>query len=160
MKILSESFWKYFADLYSGRVNRRTYIVGLLLSSLIFIIISMLSPIVMSSLPVNYYLAKTYVAGTLFFVLAWVVYIYSLHIRRLHDRGHSGWWVLLLPIDIWLNLLVKGDARANMYGEPPPKEIVFLNWNKVKEGVGFIVVAWIIFVNAYALIGLILGWLF
>jgi len=45
-------------------------------------------------------------------------------IRRMHDIGKSGWWVLvsLIPLIGWIWLLVlaagQGDAEANAYGEP------------------------------------------
>lgn len=45
-------------------------------------------------------------------------------VRRLHDTGHSGWWVLIafVPIIGWIVLLVwmvnKGDEGANQYGGP------------------------------------------
>jgi uncharacterized membrane protein YhaH (DUF805 family) len=46
-------------------------------------------------------------------------------IRRLHDTGHSGWWVLigLIPLIGFIVLLVfylrEGDAGENEYGPPP-----------------------------------------
>jgi len=45
--------------------------------------------------------------------------------RRLHDTGKSGWWVLigLIPLIGWIWLLVlcaaKGDPSPNGHGEPP-----------------------------------------
>lgn len=46
-------------------------------------------------------------------------------VRRLHDTGRSGWWVLLAPTGIGTILLFffmvqEGDAYANEYG-PDPK---------------------------------------
>ncbi len=46
-------------------------------------------------------------------------------VRRLHDTGRSGWWVLigLIPLVglIWLIVLLasKGQAGANQYGDDP-----------------------------------------
>jgi len=46
-------------------------------------------------------------------------------IRRLHDTGHSGWWVLigLIPVIGFIVLLIfylrEGDAGENQYGPPP-----------------------------------------
>lgn len=46
-------------------------------------------------------------------------------VRRLHDTGHSGWWILmgLIPIIGWLYLLVllfkRQDLRSNAYGSIP-----------------------------------------
>ena len=62
----------------------------------------------------------------------WFSYIYSLAllvpgvaigVRRLHDIGKSGWWLLisLIPFigTIWLIILLakKGDQGTNAYGE-------------------------------------------
>lgn len=47
-------------------------------------------------------------------------------VRRLHDTGRSGWWILtlLVPFVGWMVLLyfmvLKGDERLNQYG-PSPK---------------------------------------
>jgi uncharacterized membrane protein YhaH (DUF805 family) len=49
----------------------------------------------------------------------------GVYIRRLHDTGRSGWWVLLIfvPLIGYLILLVlmalPGDAGPNEYGPPP-----------------------------------------
>ena len=46
-------------------------------------------------------------------------------VTRLHDRGHSAWWILwnLLPIAGFIVLLVQycspGEAGPNRYGPPP-----------------------------------------
>ncbi len=46
-------------------------------------------------------------------------------VRRLHDHGRSGWWLLvaLLPVLGWLLLLYfmlqRGDAQANRFGPSP-----------------------------------------
>lgn len=48
-------------------------------------------------------------------------------IKRWHDRGKSGWWVLvsLIPVFGWVwmlieNGLLRGDRETNRFGEPPP----------------------------------------
>lgn len=46
-------------------------------------------------------------------------------VRRLHDTGKSGWWILvgLIPLIGWIWLIVlcaaKGDAGSNAYGAEP-----------------------------------------
>ena len=49
----------------------------------------------------------------------------AISVKRWHDRGKSGWWVLvaLVPFVGWLWLLVEngllpGDAGANRFGAP------------------------------------------
>jgi uncharacterized membrane protein YhaH (DUF805 family) len=50
---------------------------------------------------------------------------YSVLVRRLHDTGRCGWWVILLflPVIGWLVLLVflvrKGQECENRYGMSP-----------------------------------------
>lgn len=61
---------------------------------------------------------------TLFVWLALVLPSVSVAVRRLHDTGRSGWWVLLsiIPVLGSLALLVlcleEGDAGENQYGPP------------------------------------------
>lgn len=49
----------------------------------------------------------------------------SVAIRRLHDTGRSGWWILigLIPLIGFIVLIVfyvqEGDAGDNEYGPPP-----------------------------------------
>jgi uncharacterized membrane protein YhaH (DUF805 family) len=57
--------------------------------------------------------------------LALLVPSISSMVTRLHDRGHSAWWLLwlLLPIIGWLLLIVQtwflpGDSTPNRYGPP------------------------------------------
>ncbi len=58
------------------------------------------------------------------FYVVFLLYVLSLHMRRWHDLGHSGWWALLnfIPIVglvalIYL-LFAKGDGGQNAYGAP------------------------------------------
>ena len=50
----------------------------------------------------------------------------AVSVKRWHDRGKGGWWVLvaLMPFVGWLWLLIengllRGDPGANRFGEPP-----------------------------------------
>lgn len=64
---------------------------------------------------------------TQYFTLIMPVLCLSLTIRRLHDRGHSGWLVLmyLLPLG-WLLLALiaamPGGSNANAYGAAPQSD--------------------------------------
>jgi uncharacterized membrane protein YhaH (DUF805 family) len=47
-------------------------------------------------------------------------------VKRFHDRGKSGWWVLvfLIPVNafIWMIVemgLLEGEPGPNLYGPPP-----------------------------------------
>jgi len=49
----------------------------------------------------------------------------SVSVRRLHDTGRSGWWILLwlIPLVGWIPLVIwycqKGHPAPNAYGEAP-----------------------------------------
>jgi uncharacterized membrane protein YhaH (DUF805 family) len=53
----------------------------------------------------------------------------SVGIRRLHDTGRTGWWILigLIPIIGFIVLLIfylqEGDATENEYGPPPAERV-------------------------------------
>ena len=57
-----------------------------------------------------------------FVIMLWLACMSS--IRRLHDRGMSGWWWLLLKLIPLGNFFVcgiwRGDKEVNKYGEPNP----------------------------------------
>ena len=46
----------------------------------------------------------------------------SVSVRRMHDVGKSGWWVLV-PFANFFLLFKKGDEEQNIYGEPPVDDI-------------------------------------
>lgn len=63
--------------------------------------------------------------GVLFALI--LMLIVSLHglsvsVRRMHDAGKSGWWVLV-PFASFFLLFKKGDEEWNIYGEPPVDDI-------------------------------------
>jgi len=54
----------------------------------------------------------------------------AVSVKRWHDRGKSGWWVLvaLIPVVGWLwvvveNGLLRGDGLANRFGAPPTASV-------------------------------------
>jgi len=51
-------------------------------------------------------------------------------VARLHDRGHSAWWLLwfLLPVVGWIvlfvqNAFLRGDGGPNRYGPAPDRPV-------------------------------------
>lgn len=65
------------------------------------------------------------VAGVLFaliFMLIFSLHGLSVSVRRMHDVGKSGWWVLV-PFANFFLLFKKGDEEWNIYGEPPVDDI-------------------------------------
>lgn len=67
---------------------------------------------------------------TSIFALASLIPTIAVSVRRLHDTGRSGWWVLLwlVPLVGWIPLLIwycqKGHAEPNGYGEAPARSPV------------------------------------
>jgi uncharacterized membrane protein YhaH (DUF805 family) len=58
-------------------------------------------------------------------VVALLVPIVAITVRRLHDTGRSGWWALLLPVPllavvVYFFCLLPGSIGANKYGDEPP----------------------------------------
>jgi len=52
----------------------------------------------------------------------------AVNVRRLHDVGKSGWWILssilILPILLLIYwIIIEGDANPNEYGEVPTNTI-------------------------------------
>jgi uncharacterized membrane protein YhaH (DUF805 family) len=61
--------------------------------------------------------------------LVLIVPLLSVEVRRLHDTGRSGWWILigLIPCIGLIVLIVwcvqEGDAHVNAYGDVPTNTI-------------------------------------
>lgn len=58
-------------------------------------------------------------------VIALIVPIVAITVRRLHDTGRTGWWALLLPVPllavlVYFFCLLPGNIGSNKYGEQPP----------------------------------------
>jgi uncharacterized membrane protein YhaH (DUF805 family) len=101
--------WKYLYMNFDGRIARKDWWIGI---AIIFVVSLIISALVGNQ-------------GIIQFVIGIVLFIggLSLHIKRFHDRGKSGWWVLvfLIPIIgfIWMIVemgILEGDADANEYG--------------------------------------------
>ena len=60
------------------------------------------------------------------FEITWLVALMlpwlAISVRRLHDTGRSGWWVLTVPIvPVYLLLMaLPGESGENRYGRPEP----------------------------------------
>lgn len=88
---------------FMGRINRTEYIISIILAIiLIFVVTLVEDPIVRRVLE-----------------LVIDVFWYSQCVRRLHDFGASGWYVLI-PVVSWIYAAFpKGDKGENEYGEVP-----------------------------------------
>lgn len=94
----------FFARLLNprGRSTRSQYILDLLAASGAWLLMVMILATILASIP-----GALDVGGGLLYLLLYLplmgVYVVLLsfaHIRRLHDRGHSGWLVLLLFVPV------------------------------------------------------------
>ena len=115
---------KQYAD-FKGRARRKEYWMFFL----IYLALGFL--VTFAAIPIDVILETEgiiYITVMCLFVLAFIVPIYAVTVRRLHDTGRSGWWILINFIPyiggIWLFVLTCLDSEpgTNKWGENP-KEI-------------------------------------
>lgn len=114
---------------FVGRIDRATYFVYLIVYAFIFgIIIFLINQIPLEKITESYgyYSYETWQqtsfavwAGLLARMFA-LYLIVALGVKRLHDCGHSGWWVIFVlitaPIGPLYLLFKKGEEKTNEYG--------------------------------------------
>lgn len=117
-------------ELYSGRIGRKDYTLGQLLIGVIpAVLFSVMGGIISSSIP-SFFIVTFSIFIFIVLILC-VTLSFSLHVRRFHDLGLSGYHVFLLFIPI-LNLsifalfLKKGEENQNEFGEKPAEQTIFL----------------------------------
>lgn len=119
MKEFIDVFKKTFD--FSGRSRRKEYWMFVLFTTVISIVLSIID--VIAGLQLTEDIG---VLGGLFSLLI-IIPTFSVTVRRLHDIGRSGWWVLLtfIPLIGWITLfifsLLDSQSGTNAYG-PSPKE--------------------------------------
>ena len=132
-----EQFQRYFVDTlknryaaFKGRATRSEYWYFLLFSIIIALILTALDSMIINPLLGIQPLvetARTGILGTLFSFGTLIPSI-ALAIRRLHDIGKSGWWILLgviplvniIGIFVLLYLFIKDSQPGeNLYGHNP-----------------------------------------
>lgn len=132
-----EQFQRYFVDTlknryaaFKGRATRSEYWYFLLFSIIIALILTALDSMIINPLlgiqPVVE-TARTGILGMLFSIGTLVPSV-ALAIRRLHDIGKSGWWILLgvipivniIGIFVLLYFFIKDSHPGeNLYGANP-----------------------------------------
>jgi len=104
----------YFSRLFNGRINRTSFLIG---NIIIYAVV----------------IALVFVLNETFYNIAaytiTIVYSLSFYIRRLHDLGKSGWYMLIVLIPLanliflfWL-LLALGQNTTNKFGKQPSKGV-------------------------------------
>ena len=113
---IRDGFSKYVT--FSGRSSRSAYWWWYLFGILVLVV----------SLAIDYALGA---GGILYVLVALAMLLPNLAVlvRRLHDAGHSGWWVLigLLPLIGAIVLLVftlQGSDQPNQWGNGPDERAV------------------------------------
>lgn len=122
---------KYVWFSYNGRINRKAYwLKGVVLLSLVVFGAQLASLLLTLLIVVPLALNETAANGlSLLIMLPLIVFQLwastAVAVKRAHDLGHSGWWVLGMLIPIW-NLWVaiqlaffRGAPNDNAYGEDP-----------------------------------------
>jgi|TARA_B110000967_G_C18567457_1_gene403168 uncharacterized membrane protein YhaH (DUF805 family) len=123
LKVMKENFSNF-----SGRARRKEYWMFALIYMIVIIIAMVLDGALGLGFDMGYGVTAPY--GWIYSIVALVHLIpaWGVLVRRLHDVGKSGWFMLisLVPIigGIWLLVLLctDGDSSENAYG-PSPKSV-------------------------------------
>ncbi len=100
---------------FDGRARRREYWMFTLVNAAVYVVLNLLATQVSTYIGI---VALVYMLGIL-------VPSIAVAIRRMHDIGKSGWWVLiaLVPLigGIWFLVLTvtAGQSGSNAYGADP-----------------------------------------
>ena len=112
---------KKYAD-FNGRARRREYWFFVLFNIIISIVLTVCDVVLGT-----YNAAASIGILTGIYTLAVLIPGIAVSVRRLHDTGRSGWWLLivLVPLIGWIVLLIfmliDSQPGQNAYG-PSPKE--------------------------------------
>jgi len=99
---------------YTGRARRKEYWMFVLISAIVTVILNVFDA-----------LFSSFGLASLLYGLAVFLPATCVSIRRLHDTGRSGWWLLLCLIPVLgflvlvFFLVLEGDSDENEYGLDP-----------------------------------------
>jgi uncharacterized membrane protein YhaH (DUF805 family) len=108
--------WKKYAT-FSGRARRKEYWMFFLFNFIVAFVIGFVLGFIGAILKIGPALAD---AGNALYNLAVLIPGIAVGVRRMHDVGRNGWW-LLFPIVNIVFLCKDGQPGENRYG-PNPKE--------------------------------------
>ena len=116
--------WKDLLFKFDGRINRGKFWAGIAVSWGIGLVFAILLSITVGSGSGALSGILVFVGIALYVMLIWIGLAIS--IKRWHDRGKSGWWILIafIPIigGLWALIetgFLEGDAGDNQYGPNP-----------------------------------------
>ena len=107
MKWYIDAFKKY--AVFTGRSRRQAFWMFWLFDIIFTIIFSLIDEIMGSELGVL----------NLIYLLATIIPYFAVSARRMHDTGHSGWWILFPIVNLVL-FCTDSQQGENKYG-PNPK---------------------------------------
>ena len=126
----------FVTNLFRGRINRRSYLVGILVSYSAFLV-----PLfILSRIPLTTVVAA--IIGLVVLLLGWVagfLFSISLTIRRFHDFNKSGsyyLWLFVPFINVYFEFLLffeEGTVGLNRYGPPPRPSIELFPGNSSSQ---------------------------
>jgi len=102
---------------FEGRARRKEYWM--------FFLFNVIGSVVLSIIDSALGFSKNGGTGILGGIYSLAMFLPSLAvaIRRMHDVGKSGWYILI-PIYSFILLVTEGDTGANEYGEDPKNELI------------------------------------
>ena len=120
--------WVWFS--FSGRLNRKAYwLKGFVLMSMVGLGVQMFGTLVGLLAGTSGLGAVLGVGAVLVVIIPLLVFNFwvslALAVKRAHDLGHSGWWLLffLVPIyNVWVGIVLaffRGTPGPNAYGPDP-----------------------------------------
>jgi uncharacterized membrane protein YhaH (DUF805 family) len=92
---------------FNGRARRSEYWYFILVHIIIFVILGLVD----EALGLNFGISDVYMVATL-------VPNIAVAIRRMHDVGKSGWFILI-PIYNFILTVTEGEKGSNEYGQDP-----------------------------------------
>ncbi|CAN1574424.1 COG3152 Predicted membrane protein [Flavobacteriaceae bacterium] len=102
---------------FSGRARRKEYWMFALATTLISIPLNYILPLAVSP--------KLALLGT-FYGFAVLIPSFAVGVRRMHDIGKSGWYIII-PIYNLILACTEGDQGTNEYGPDPKNDFEEIN---------------------------------
>lgn len=134
--------WSQFGD-FSGRARRREYWWFYLLNAVVFVLLMMPFVLMVDSTAPDQ--ALLIMVPMALYALVMIVPYLAVTVRRLHDSGRSGWWLVLFQFIFglvpYLNIIgglvmlvllcTDSDPGSNEYGPNPKAEVDLRQYGEI-----------------------------